>query len=167
MVRPLAAKSEGTAPCCTMVNPNNEIKLPVINENDFNYVKITAANYQIEFNRQNGFLSKYIVKGLELLKDECQLQPNFWRAPTDNDFGANLQRRYGDWKHPEFKLNALSKSIEGTTVIVKAEYTMSPMPAKLSMTYAIDINGAIKVTEKMAVTDTAQKDPTCSALVCR
>ena len=157
VVRPLAAKSEGTAPCCMLGNPNEEIKLPVIHENDFNYLNITAANYQIEFNRHSGFLSKYVVKGLELLKDECVLQPNFWRAPTDNDFGANLQRRYADWKNPEFKLNSLSKSVEGTTVIVKAEYTMSPMPAKMSMTYAIDINGAIKVTEKMAVTDTAQR----------
>ena len=40
------------------------------------------------------------------------LTPNFWRAPTDNDFGAGLQRKYAAWKNPELKLTSLKHAIE-------------------------------------------------------
>ena len=32
------------------------------------------------------------------------LKPNFWRAVTDNDMGANLQRRYVVWRNPVINL---------------------------------------------------------------
>ena len=66
----------------------------------------------MEFNRHTGYLTKYEVNGLDMIKEGEALTPNFWRAPTDNDFGANLQRKYAVWKNPEIKLTSFSQHTE-------------------------------------------------------
>ncbi|MFQ8806146.1 MAG: hypothetical protein ACLR8Y_15065 [Alistipes indistinctus] len=38
------------------------------------------------FNRSTGWLDSYKAEGVEMLKAGYSLRPNFWRAPTDNDF---------------------------------------------------------------------------------
>ena len=84
------------------------------------------------------------------------LTPNFWRAPTDNDFGANLQHKYAIWKNPELKLTSLKHAIENDQAVVRAEYDMKPMGGKLFLTYIINNEGAVKVTQKM-IADQNQK----------
>jgi beta-galactosidase len=57
---------------------------------------ISAGSFTIGFDRKAGNLVTYNYKGDELIQDG--LQVNFWRAPTDNDFGNNMQRRLKVWK---------------------------------------------------------------------
>ena len=45
--------------------------------------------------------------------DASTLRPNFWRAPTDNDFGAGLQHKMAVWKQPEMKLKTLTHAEAG------------------------------------------------------
>ena len=83
---------------------NWEVVEPTLKENDKHYLIVHGENFRIEFDKQNGYLSKYQVNGLDMMKEGSYLKPNFWRAPTDNDFGAYLQRRYDVWKNPTIKL---------------------------------------------------------------
>ena len=125
--------------------------LPEVNDDDVNYLIIKGINFQIDFNKHNGFLCNYEVGGLQMLAEDAELTPNFWRAPTDNDFGANLQRKYAVWKNPTFKLESLKNEQKDNATVISAEYTMPQVAAKLAMTYVISNDGAIKVTEKMTV----------------
>ena len=79
---------------------NLDIVVPVIKDNDHNYLIVEGENFIIEFNKHNGYLSRYEADGMQLLNPGAQLTPNFWRAPTDNDYGAGLQHRYAVWKNP-------------------------------------------------------------------
>ena len=82
------------APDMALVNvkkANIESVAPSVNNNDGNYLIIEGEDFIIEFAKNNGFLSRYKVAGKELMNDGGQLVPNFWRAPTDNDYGARLQ----------------------------------------------------------------------------
>ena len=67
--------------------------------NQRNHLIVNGDNFSIEFNRYNGFMSKYVVDGTEMIAEEGMLTPNFWRAPTDNDYGANLQNKFRAWKN--------------------------------------------------------------------
>lgn len=129
---------------------------PVIRDNDTRYVVVKGEDFVTEFDRHNGYLSRYEADGMQLLNDGAQLTPNFWRAPTDNDFGAGLQNRYAVWKNPELKLTSLTQSMENGQAVVRAEYDMKAVGGKLSLTYVINNRGAIKVTQKM-VADKGQK----------
>lgn len=128
---------------------NQAIVEPKLQENDLRYLIVDGENYRIEFDKTNGYMSKYEVNGLDMIKEGGYLQPNFWRAPTDNDFGANLQIKYAAWKNPKIKLESLQQRIADQQAIIEAEYSMPEVSAKLNLTYVINNEGAVKVTQKL------------------
>ena len=65
------------------------------------------------FFSRDGFLSRYCTDGRELLAEGASLRPQFWRAPTENDLGAALDRRQGVWKNPEMKLESFEARAGG------------------------------------------------------
>lgn len=128
---------------------NTETVAPEVQDNDRHYLIIGNDAFRIEFNRSNGYLTKYQIKGLNMIKEGAILKPNFWRAPTDNDFGAHIHRKYVAWKNPEIRLKSLRQRTENKQVIVETAYEMPGVSAKLNLTYVINNEGAIKVTQKM------------------
>lgn len=133
---------------------NTALVVPTIEENDYNYLLIKGETFNVEFNKHTGYLCRYDVDGLPMMQEGSQLTPNFWRAPTDNDFGAGLQRRYAVWKNPELKLTSLKQSIENEQVVVRADYELPAVGGKLQLTYVINNKGAIKVTQKLTADST-------------
>ena len=129
---------------------NTETVAPEVQDNDRHYLIIGNDAFRIEFSRSNGHLTKYQIKGLDMIKEGAILKPNFWRAPTDNDFGAHIHRKYVAWKNPEIRLKSLKQRTENKQVIVETAYEMPGVSAKLNLTYVINNEGAIKVTQKMA-----------------
>ena len=135
---------------------NWEVVEPTLKENDEHYLIVDGENFRIEFDKQNGYLSKYQVNGLDMMKEGSYLKPNFWRAPTDNDFGAYLQRRYAVWKNPTIKLVSLQQRIADQQAIIEAAYELPEVSAKLSLTYVINNEGTMKVTQKMTADKNAK-----------
>lgn len=133
--------------------------VPEIIDNQYHYLIIKGENFVAEFNKHNGYLSKYDVDGLEMIKEGAALTPNFWRAPTDNDFGAGLQHRYAAWKNPGLKLLSINSKTENGQVVVNTEYDMKEVSAKLYLTYIINNKGAMKITQKMIADKNAKISP--------
>jgi beta-galactosidase len=131
---------------------NCPVETPTVRTGDAFYLIVEGARFAIEFNRRTGFLDRYSVHGKELLARDGALVPNFWRAPTDNDFGANLQMKYRAWHNPEIKLVTLAHETAGDVVEVKAEYAMDGVSGKLFLTYVINHAGAVKVTQTFRAT---------------
>lgn len=130
---------------------NQEEDVPVLRNDDVNYLIVEGHTFVLDFSKKDGFLSKYDVKGIAMLDEGAQLRPNFWRAPTDNDYGAKLQHRYKVWKNPDMKLLSLAGEMIENQVQVKAVYEMSEVSAKLVLTYLVNNEGVILVTQKMSV----------------
>ena len=147
------------APSLTLENltqKNRTTVLPSFKTNDRNYLIVKGQNFQIDFGRKDGFMCLYEVNGQQMLTADGKLTPNFWRAPTDNDMGAGLQKRYAAWKNPGLKLESLTESMEDGLAKVIAEYTMAQVPGKLIMTYLINNVGAVKVTEQLIADKSAE-----------
>ncbi|WP_024993294.1 glycoside hydrolase family 2 TIM barrel-domain containing protein [Phocaeicola paurosaccharolyticus] len=130
-----------------------------IKSDDANNLTVKGENFTIEFNKQNGFMNRYDANGLEMLNKGAQLTPNFWRAPTDNDFGAGLQKKFEAWKNPGIKLTSLNSKVESNQAIVVATYDMANVAAKLTLTYVINNVGSVKVTQKMTADKDAKVSP--------
>ena len=153
------ALNEYKAPSMELKNvePVNTIPAQtILTENDRNYLIVTGEDFRIEFNRYNGFMNMYRVNGADMIQDGEQLKPNFWRAPTDNDYGAGLQRRYRAWNNPEMKRESMTQRLENNQVIVEVAYDMPSVSGKLNMTYVINNAGAVKVTQKFTATKDAK-----------
>lgn len=129
---------------------------PVVEDNDSYYLIVKGENFHIDFERRSGYLSLYDVNGLSILDEGAQLTLNFWRAPTDNDMGAGLQKKYLAWKNPEIKLTSLEHATENGLVVVTAKYDMPTVSAKLTLTYRINKEGAIEVTQSMTTDKNAK-----------
>lgn len=133
---------------------NTVVAEPVIKDNDWRFLQIFGSNYKIEFNKHEGWLVSYCVNGTNYLTEDGKLTANFWRAPTDNDFGAQLQNRYSAWRNPRMKLESLKYEVKENTANVSAEYTIQQVSAKLLMNYEIDFAGNIIVTQKLIASPT-------------
>ncbi len=131
---------------------NLQVVVPQVKTNDVQFLIVTGQNFQIDFNKSNGYISRYDVNGQAMLHDGGMLTPNFWRAPTDNDMGAFLQLKYRAWLNPDLKLKSLENTTENDQVIVRASYDMEAVSAQLKLTYVINNEGAIKVTQSMTTT---------------
>ena len=130
-------------------NSNEQIVEPAIRDNDRNYLIVTGEDFRIEFDKHNGYLCHYEAEGLSYLKEGSVLKPNFWRAPTDNDFGANLQNLYRVWLNPELKLASLDQRMENGLAIVETRYDIPAVKGQLALTYVINNRGAIQVTQQL------------------
>lgn len=138
------------------LNSNEKVVAPVIRANDNNFLQIIGDQFKLEFNKRSGNLVSYSHKGVKMLDDAGSLTPNFWRAPTDNDFGARLQERYSAWKNPRMRLDSLSSHQVGNTVVVKCHYDMRSLSSSLMMEYVIYTDGTILLTQQMSTSDTAK-----------
>ena len=135
---------------------NIEMTAPQVQDNDWNYLIVSGDAFRVEINKHNGYLTKYEVNGRDMIKDGEALKPNFWRAPVDNDYGANLQRKYIAWKNPEIKLTSFKQRTENNQVIVESAYDMPGVSAKLNLVYVINNAGAVKVTQKLTADKNAK-----------
>ena len=135
---------------------HDETPSSIVEDNDLFYLIVKGENFQIDFKRRDGFLSLYEVNGMSILHEGAQLRPNFWRAPTDNDMGAGLQQKYVVWKNPKLELKSLEHATENDMVVVKAQYDMPEVSAKLALTYRINKEGAIEVTQSMTADKNAK-----------
>ncbi|OIP82621.1 MAG: beta-galactosidase [Porphyromonadaceae bacterium CG2_30_38_12] len=131
---------------------NTTVVIPEILNSNQKCTMVKGADFQIDFNKKTGFIEKYCVEGVDLMTSDATLSPNFWRAPTDNDMGANLQQKQKVWRSPALTLISLKATTVNGLVEVKTEYEMKEVSAKLFIDYVINNRGTVKVTQKM-VTD--------------
>ena len=128
---------------------DTENSLPRIVDNDKYYLIVKGNGFQLDFHREDGFLHNYVVDGMNMLEEHSMFRPNFWRAPTDNDFGANLQKKWKIWKKPEIRLSKLSYHMDGGLAVVKADYDLPEVKASMTLSYTINNQGAIAVTQSL------------------
>ncbi|MCR5078106.1 MAG: DUF4981 domain-containing protein [Prevotella sp.] len=117
-------------------------------------VSIMGKNFLMEFNRNSGFLTRYQVAGHDLLGESGTLRPNFWRAVTDNDMGAGLQKRLAVWRNPT--MNLLSLTIGKKQGTLTAVYELPEPGVTLKLTYTVTAEGALHVGMDMEVKDEAK-----------
>ena len=146
------ALSPYTAPDLSLANDTPhyvQAVVPDVNDRNLAYLIVEGEDFRIRFNKQTGFMERYVVDGTEFIKAGSALTPNFWRAPTDNDYGARLQEKYAVWKDPGLRLTSLKHEAQDGRIVVSAEYDMRHVGGKLSLTYTINNKGAVKVNQKM------------------
>ncbi len=136
---------------------NQEVKVPEIIENDINYIIVKGENFQIDFKRNSGFLCRYMIDGKPVLNEGTELKPNFWRAPTDNDFGAKLQEKYSVWKNPKMDLQSIKAEINKDGIgEVSVTYDMPEVSGQLLLSYEINNEGAVKVKQLLKASKDAE-----------
>jgi len=123
--------------------------VPVINNSNKNRLLVTGDNFRLEWNKKTGFLCVYSVNKVNRIATGGALTPNFWRAPTDNDFGAKLQKKNRLWHQPEMIMKAFNVSSKEGLAVVTASYDLPAADCKLMLTYSVNNVGEVLVDQKM------------------
>lgn len=116
---------------------------------DPRYLIVETPVARLDFSRRDGLLSRYDIAGHKMLAEGSTLRPDFWRAPTDNDFGAGLQQKFRVWKDPGMKLESLEAQESDGLAVVTAQYDLQAVGAALTLEYRINNAGEMVVSETM------------------
>lgn len=113
------------------------------------YVKVSAERMSVTIGKKTGMIDYLDVDGEPMLKFRESMTPEFWRAPTDNDYGASLQKKMRVWKNPQMNLKSFDKSESKDSVVLTVNFEMPEVKAELMLHYRINAAGEVTVTEKM------------------
>jgi beta-galactosidase len=118
-------------------------------------ITVAGDRFTARFDRAAGALASLTYDGVELLRTE--LEPNFWRAPTDNDFGNRMPRRQRVWRQagPDRHTDsvAVRRDAEGNAVVWVGQ-SLHAGGARLETTYTVRPSGDVTVGNRFVPGDT-------------
>ena len=156
---PVVTKQACSGDCSKMLAQGNGKKKMKLAAKKGNVVAVTTPNLTFKIDRSTGLISEYAYNGKSLLGEGGTLKPNFWRAPTDNDMGAGLQKKYQAWKNPQMNLKNIDvkKDKKTNSVTILTSFDMPEVQGQMDITYVVFANtGAVKVTEDFKATEGAK-----------
>ncbi len=143
-IEPLKAALKTTGP-----------KLSIARQGDV--LTASSSKVQFTFNKKTGIATSYKVGGTEYFSDGFGIQPNFWRAPTDNDYGNGAPKRLQVWKESSKDFNVIDANVrmEGNNAIMDINYLL-PAGNLYIVRYIIYPSGAVHVAATFTSTDLAE-----------
>ena len=156
---PVVTKQACSGDCSKMLAQGHGKKKMKLAAKKNNVVAVITPNLTFKIDRSTGLISEYAYNGKSLLGEGGTLKPNFWRAPTDNDMGAGLQKKFKAWKNPQMDLKNIDvkKDKKTNSVTILTSFDMPEVQGQMDITYVVFANtGAVKVTEDFKATEGAK-----------
>lgn len=113
---------------------------------DGDNLKVSSTKVNFVFDKKTGVVTSYAVSGTEYFNDGFGVRPNFWRAPTDNDYGSGNPKRLEIWElsSREFRVSEAKGEVEDGNAVVKVDYEL-PAGNHFLVTYKIYPDGVVNV----------------------
>lgn len=123
------------------------------------YAVLSANGVKVTFDKRTGYVAYIDVDGTPMMTDDAELTPDFWRACTDNDFGAGMQNRLAAWQHPRLERKGFNIKQDGVNYVVTAEYNIQAVEAKVNLTYTMTPAGQLVVKQELTTNPEAKNMP--------
>ncbi|TLP70546.1 glycoside hydrolase family 2 TIM barrel-domain containing protein [Maribacter sp. ACAM166] len=109
-------------------------------------IQIENEKTNLRIDIRTGEIISWIFQGSEITNQP--IRPNFWRPPTDNDLGNDMQNRLKIWQDATYNYKA--ELIEPPKksrqkVVFKVRYTLPNNEAEVMIVYTLASNGRLKV----------------------
>ena len=130
-----------------------------IANNDDTNLTLRGTDFELNFNKVKGNIDSFKNNGKELLS--APIEPDFWRAPVDNDKENGMPNRTGTWK------NAGKNRTIGNVTVTEDEsgkFVTIEASATLPTTTASSYKNIIKVYGDGEVVITSELNPGASNL---
>ena len=109
-------------------------------------VVVRGANVELVFNKADGFIKTWKVKGVDMVDPSFGIRPNFWRAPIDNDYGNGAPQRTAQYREPgKPESVTATKQADGTVLI-----TVKGQGVRASEQYTVYPDGTLKIAVETA-----------------
>ena len=109
---------------------------------------VSGDGFELRFDETSGLMTAYQLDETALLA--APLQPNFWRAPTDNDFGSRNEQRAAAWKRASEQrvLTDFSSEVDELAVVQTA-FELPDVGGRLSVEYRVDAGGTVDIETRL------------------
>ncbi len=115
---------------------------------------VVGADFRVTLDKMTGALSSYIYQGTELIASGPE--PNFWRAPNDNDFGNGMDRRCAAWRAASLRreLKTIKIRPEGPGKVgLRVGFGLPAVRAEHSVAYTVFADGSVLVENSLTPRD--------------
>ncbi len=114
---------------------------------------LSGEEFSYAFDMEKAAWTSLKIAGVELLM-QAGPSPNFWRAPTDNDFGNEMPQRQGVWKMAG--RDPVIESVEqrqnsNRDVIIEVTSSLPSVESRHSTVYHVFGNGDIIVSCRLTI----------------
>jgi len=117
--------------------------------NSLQYI-VSGENFRIIFSKMSMNITSYEFKGTILMNNSAN--PEFWRAPTDNDFGNGMQNRCNVWKtagSSKSNRNVSLEEVSPTELKITFTYDLTAVSSTYTTIYTVYGNGEVIVDNSM------------------
>lgn len=107
---------------------------------------LSGESFSLSLNRQTGLVDHYQVAGVSMLK--APLRPEFWRAPTDNDFGEQFPQKAKAWQMAGRELTLTSyrwEQLSNGQVKIVTEHFIPAVESRYLSEFLVDGSGRVDV----------------------
>ncbi len=156
ILKPYAFEAPACQNCADMEACKNA---PVEKSEQLACLTLSAQGLSVTWNKHTGWIDHIDLNGKPMLEDGFSLKPDFWRAPTDNDYGAGIQNHMWAWRNPVIKFKGLKAEAQGKACKVMAEYEMPALESKLLLTYTFTPAGKLIVEQSLKVSEKKDGKP--------
>nr|WP_315196155.1 glycoside hydrolase family 2 TIM barrel-domain containing protein [uncultured Flavobacterium sp.] len=106
---------------------------------------LSAGNVVVKISKKTGLITYYSSKGEEYFKQYPE--PNFWRAPTDNDFGNKMPLRNNVWRTAgkNCTVESIQAVEENGKSYVVAKLKLNDVSSDYTIKYSLSNDGALEV----------------------
>ncbi|MDD3323083.1 MAG: glycoside hydrolase family 2 TIM barrel-domain containing protein [Paludibacter sp.] len=114
-------------------------------KNDKDRISMSAAGVDVSINKGSGLIGGYRVGDKRYFNQSPT--PNFWRAPTDNDFGNGMPGKCNIWRAAGENLSVKKIDVkeEGGKAIVTADLYLKDVASDYQIVYTLSADGALVV----------------------
>lgn len=144
-VEQLQIQSTNSSPISTSPTDQNNSSL-TLDETQV-AIKVVGEDFSLEWNKENGTLNSFQYRGSELLVSAPR--PDFWRIPTDNDYGNGMPSQLDVWRTMHQTLKTQTPQIaelEDGSIMIKIPGKLSDIDTKYDVTYSIFPNGSLTIS---------------------
>lgn len=129
-------------------------------DDDGNAISVFSSKVNFVFDRAKAEVVSYSVEGKEYLVDGQGIRPNFWRGPTDNDYGNGFPSRLAVWKESGKHLSVRSASAEDGDDYVRVfvEYSLKA-GNECTVCYDVYPSGVVKAFMTLSPTKDSLEIP--------
>ena len=118
------------------------------------WLTLSANGTSVTWNKWTGNIDYFDVNGKPVLEDRKSVEPSFWRAPTDNDYGAGMQNSFSAWRNPRWNKTSMEcTQLDNQSKSVTVAYHCDAVDADLIMIYVLTPKGELIVTENLKTGD--------------
>jgi len=130
-------------------------KIKVKKDKKTSVYTVTGEDFEYVFSKEGYGLQSIIWNSHEILEEPLEM--SFWRAPTDNDFGAWKQNSSEDMKYFDFRdaatnyeLKAVTSSKEKAYFSITYKYYHPSLEAENTITYLVNADGSLTVDASLS-----------------